>query len=308
NELSNTQLSSKHFIERSIILSEAYMTEAMFPSDTLDKGIDHTTTAIRILDKCIKTFQNDENSKKESTADPFSNSQKSSNANFKESQWKLAQKMAKCMEFMVQLYLTKGSWNEAQYYVRQGISLAQKLQSKSMLYYAYICSSDFNLRFGELEQSENDLKEAFKHIPDENAPKQKFTYEYLVYWEMSKANLLTTQKLYDKALELYSKANKSLDSLSSSEHINTLDRFEVATENPINLMDVDTKTECLPLLRMLCSNVIRTGQYQNQGKHYSFLIAFQCIAAIYGYKKDYTKGISLLEQLKEYETHFDEVT
>ncbi|KAG1470681.1 hypothetical protein G6F56_002539 [Rhizopus delemar] len=262
NEPKNVQQTSKNYIAKSIILSDAYLAKSMVRSDTLDDGINNTTTALHILNRCLKTFQEDNPSGGIRASDPFSDD-KSNKKNeesvskaigFKESQWKLAQKLTKCMETVSQLYLTKGSWNEAKYFVSQVINLAQRLQSKSMLHRAYVCSSDFNLRCGNLDKAQSDLEKAFSYKPE--GPDGLHDQ---VYWDISMANLVTSKKMYTEALTLYAKANTALGTLLSSEHITCLEKFSSAKRSLNDTMDVDGKLDCIPISRMQSTNVIQIG-------------------------------------------------
>lgn len=176
----NAFVTAKAYTARCMLLADAYTTKSslLAKTDTLDNAINCSTAALQLLNKCIKVAQraNEERSGKRKVSNELENpfmpapknpdQDEAEKAVFRESQWSMAQKLGTCLTILASLYMRKGSWNEVTYFIKQGPLLAEKVNSNAIFYNSYLCSSEFNRRFGKLTQSKDDLEQAMVYQPE----------------------------------------------------------------------------------------------------------------------------------------------
>lgn len=177
----NVLLTAKAYISRCMLLADIYSTKSLIlaNTDTFDGAIQCSTSVLQLLNKCIKVVQQQSKNveKKKSSFElenPFMPAPKTSRQEqaekvaFRESQWTMAKKLGDCLVTLAGLHMKKGSWIEAQYFVNQGPLLAEKVNSNVLYHNAYLCKSDFNLRCGNLTQSQEDLESTLVYQPEVN--------------------------------------------------------------------------------------------------------------------------------------------
>lgn len=224
----------KQYTTRCMLLADAYTTQSYLQAhfETLDKAIDSSTAALQLLNQCIQIVQksSEERQEKPSSTElenPFISAPKRSTDKaaaaivFRESQWLMAQKLSQCFARLAQLYMIKGSWNEAKYFIKQGPVLAEKVRSGALYSRAFLCSSEFYLRYGDLIKSQAKLEHAIqlqsqrqnKHALDE------------VKLKVAMAQLALQNSYFDIAIKTYDEANTLLANLSNETYISNLEQL-----------------------------------------------------------------------------------
>jgi hypothetical protein len=326
----------KQYITRCMLLADAYTIQSYLQAhlETTDKAIDSSTAALQLLNKCIRIVQKSNEEREEKSAqttelaNPFESAPKRSSDDaaaaakvvFRESQWVMAYKLSQCFTRLARLYMTKGSWNEAKYFVKQGPILAEKVRSDALLYTAYLCSSEFHWRCGDLSKSQTMLEYAmqlqYKQALDE------------VKLKMAMAQLALQNACYDISITTYDEANVLLASLSNEIYISNIEQlvdlkeerlvrdtamFEDQVESKyiyiyIYILTQINKThpgfiiesdmfESLPLQRMQTANIVQKGTLKHL-KEIQYLY-FSSIAIALSLNSKIKSALDLLEKLED---------
>ena len=258
-ENKNIMATAKSYTSRCMLLADVYTTKAMYlaQTDTLDSAIVCATGALQLLNKCIKVTQKATEDRKP-IPDPFNSTstgqQEAKQTVFRESQWTMAQKVGASLLFLASLHMKKGAWNEAKYFVKQGPLLAEKVNSGMMFFNSYICASEFYLRCGDLEQSQEAAEKALAFEKNGQALQSARVYEAL-------ANLAVANDYHTEAIRSYGQAIEALRTRSSDAFISTLEELteikeHTSREVKVVFEDQVKTSECVPLMQMECSNMI----------------------------------------------------
>lgn len=225
----------KQYTTRCILLADAYTVQSYLQAhlETLDKAINSSTAALQLLNKCIQIVQKSDKERQEKPSNtelenPFmpatkrSTNETAAKIVFRESQWVMAQKLSQCFTRLAQLHMTKGSWNEAKYFVKQGPTLADKVRSIALYARAYLCSSEFYLRCGDLIKSQAKLEHA---IQLQTQRQTKYAVLDEVRLKMAMAQLALQNLYFDIAIETFEEANLLLAKLSNEMYISNLEEL-----------------------------------------------------------------------------------
>ncbi|GAA5799445.1 hypothetical protein HPULCUR_004860 [Helicostylum pulchrum] len=297
----NEYVTAKAYIAQCMLLADAYATKSQLLANTstLDNAITCAMASLRLLNKCAAVVQKTqaertEKPKAASTEleNPFMPAPKSTKpqedankAVFRESQWVMAQKMATCFVRIASLYMKKGSWNEVGYFLKQGPLLAEKVNSNVIFFNSYLCSSEFNLRFGNPTQSKDNLEEAIVYQP---AGKNHLLDE--VELKMAMANLAVAKEYYNEAITTYDEVNEILQQVSQPAYILSIEQLvDIKEDTPRDTkvmfddeVDKNNKQDCVPLYQLQSENIVRKA------------IALSYVGKV-------VKSLALLEKLKETE-------
>ncbi|KAI9268421.1 hypothetical protein EDC94DRAFT_514078, partial [Helicostylum pulchrum] len=272
----NEYVTAKAYIAQCMLLADAYATKSQLLANTstLDNAITCAMASLRLLNKCAAVVQKTqaertEKPKAASTEleNPFMPAPKSTKpqedankAVFRESQWVMAQKMATCFLRIASLYMKKGSWNEVGYFLKQGPLLAEKVNSNVIFFNSYLCSSEFNLRFGNPTQSKDNLEEAIVYQP---AGKNHLLDE--VELKMAMANLAVAKEYYNEAITTYDEVNEILQQVSQPAYILSIEQLvDIKEDTPRDTkvmfddeVDKNNKQDCVPLYQLQSENIVR---------------------------------------------------
>lgn len=171
----NELATAKAYTSRCMLLADVYTTKALLlaQTDTIDSAIVCYTSALQLLNKCVKVVQKTNQGRQEKKQqsgeldNPFMPTPPSTQAKeeaekivFRESQWTMAQKISSSLATLASLHMKKGAWNEAKYFVKQGPLLAEKVNSNALYFNSYLCASEFYLRCGDYSQSQDNIEKA----------------------------------------------------------------------------------------------------------------------------------------------------
>lgn len=170
----NELATAKAYTSRCMLLADVYTTKALLlaQTDTIDSAIVCCTSALQLLNKCVKVVQKTNQGRQEKKqqsselenpfmpAPPTPVKEEAEKIVFRESQWVMAQKIGSSLTTLASLHMKKGSWNEAKYFVKQGPLLAEKVNSNALFFNSYLCASDFYLRCGDYSQSQDHVEKA----------------------------------------------------------------------------------------------------------------------------------------------------
>ncbi|KAI8366593.1 hypothetical protein BD560DRAFT_332040, partial [Blakeslea trispora] len=247
----------KSYTSRCMLLADVYTAHSMMMVDSLDRAIDAATAALSLLNKCIKVVQKSDQDRQPSTShqleNPFVPAQNQpKEVVYRESQWILAQKMSQLLQRLAQLYMDKGSWHEAHYFVKQGPLLAEKVRSNALLFESCLCTSAYYLKYGDLDKSQQALEEAAE---------LQLTGEYHgleeIRMKLWMANLALANAFPDIALDAYEEAEELLNPLLLPAYISNLEQM-VGAKKVLDEDSMDLST-CLPLEKIKGMILLKKG-------------------------------------------------
>ncbi|KAI9244468.1 hypothetical protein BDA99DRAFT_448417, partial [Phascolomyces articulosus] len=201
---------------------------------SVDQSIQDCTTALRILNYCSRTVQQNmavKSRKSSPAADPFADNSSATNVakakdesaiassiSFRESEWIIAQKMAACLLQLSELHLIRGSWRDAQYYLEKGHELGEKLHSRIMKFKFLVAFSDFHLRCGSLDSSASNLKDA-----KEVQPLGEIYIREDAELNMAAGNVDADQGCLSDAVKSYNAAEENFNKMIDAGYIATIE-------------------------------------------------------------------------------------
>ncbi|KAI8988791.1 hypothetical protein BDB01DRAFT_719189 [Pilobolus umbonatus] len=222
-ENKNTIISAREYISKSMVLADAHITISYYLAynDTIDTSINNCMSALYICNQCMR-LATDKN-KKDSGNLPG----KSSLVvfAFKESQWKIAQKIAECYAHLTELYITKGSHLEAKYFVGERLSLGRKVNSNSLIYTSLLYSSNYNICKGDIAAASSDLDGALNQQPK----KLDCTLDSIKI-QMVSAKLAIARGRYDDTMVIYDKVQDILHQITDAQYVNSVEIFVTLVE------------------------------------------------------------------------------
>jgi hypothetical protein len=121
---------------------------------------------------------------------------------------------------MSALYLLKGSWQEAKYYIKQCSALGNIVDSQSIVYYSQLNFSDYHLCCGDFESSQEVLKQAF-----DIQKKEVFVAQDSVKLKMAMMNYELKQHHLAKAIETVDVSIEMLNELKTNERIIAIEKY-----------------------------------------------------------------------------------
>ncbi|KAI9359445.1 hypothetical protein BD770DRAFT_294117, partial [Pilaira anomala] len=270
----NEYVTAKTYTAQCMLLADAYTTKShiMANTSTLDQAIDCSMAALRLLNKCVAVVQKahaERTEKKKSgpyeLENPFMPAPKTENQEeakkmvFRESQWVMAQKMASCFVRIALLYMKKGSWNEVGYFLKQGPLLAEKVNSNMIFFNACLCSSEFNLRFGNLNESKDNLEQAVMYQPE-----GKNHLLDQVQLKLAMGTLAVSKEYFNEAITTFDEVNAILQQLSQPEYISSIEQLVDIKEDSVrdskvmfdDEVDKSNAKDCIPLNQLLIESII----------------------------------------------------
>ncbi|KAI9484691.1 hypothetical protein BDB00DRAFT_774421, partial [Zychaea mexicana] len=202
---------------------------------SVDQSIQDCTTALRILNFCSRTVQQDMAAKSRKTSppseDPFTDNNTpkmavkardesaiASSISFRESEWSIAQKMASCLLQLTELHLVRGSWRDAQYYLEKGQELGERLHSQIMKFKFLVAFSDYNLRCGSPNSSILNLKDAREIQPEGDIYLREDAELY-----MAAGNVDADQGSLSDAIKSYDVAEENFQKILDAVYIATIE-------------------------------------------------------------------------------------
>ncbi|KAI8581925.1 hypothetical protein K450DRAFT_229931 [Umbelopsis ramanniana AG] len=235
--------SAQHKLSRSILLANASFTRSYISMElaSVDDAVKDATNSLRKLSQISSSLFRKSASRSSEQPDqmgnPFNSSTKQYEANVTEEQqhngivqtvtdialqdahWGMAQKMSNCFTRLGVLHSARGSWREAEYFLKQGLKLSEQLGSNvaSSTYLVYL--ADLYWKIDKYEDSQNNLEKALElqsmGLP---FPKDQADLKIIV------GDVDGSQGYNDAAMESYQDADNILANLMERAFISGLEQ------------------------------------------------------------------------------------
>jgi len=280
--------SAQNKLSRSMLLANASFARSYLSIElaSVDDAVNDATTALRILSRLSSSLFHKSASRAEKgqeLSNPFTSEGKRYENSVPEEQqshgivqtvadialqdahWGMAQKLSNCFARLGLLHGARGSWREAEYFLKQGLQLAEQLGSAVAASTYLVLLADLYWKIDKYEESQNNLEKALElQSMDQPFPKDQADLKIIV------GDVDGSQGYNEAAMESYQDADNILSNLMERTYISGLEhslaRTKQSTPRTVKLLQelkeprisqstTDTEYDCV-LLHSHHANVI----------------------------------------------------